>query len=357
MRIVTVIGARPQIIKSAVLSNALRKETSITEYVIHTGQHYDYEMSELFYKQLHIRSPFCNLQINQRQSDALSVAEMITALEPHIRELHPDMVVVIGDTNSTLAGALSAAKNKIPVAHIEAGLRCFNLSMQEELNRVITDSISSLAFCPGADSYNRLAGESAHYPSRKVINSGDILLDSLLACRELIGAQQLPTDLPSHFILATIHRAENVDDPEKLAEIIRGLNEIHPQTPVVFTVHPRTKAKIEAAGLELRMIHLPPVGYFEILHLITKSDLVITDSGGIQREAYYLQKPSMVIRERTEWVELTDCGYSSLSKPQAEAILNAFKVSVQSRSLIRDGLYGDGQAASVICEALTEFTR
>ncbi len=354
MRILTVIGARPQIIKSSILSRALIQESIIEEFVVHTGQHYNYDMSGIFFDQLQISPPFRNLNI-QNRSNVSSTAEIIAALDVVIGEIKPSLTIVFGDTNSTLAGALASVKNKIPLAHIEAGLRSFDFFMQEEINRVVTDSVSSLAFCPGSTSFNFLNSEVSSYPKRKIFNSGDILLDSLLCFAPILQQHPLDIKVPSQFILATIHRAENVDDPRILKGIIEGLNEIHSYLPVVVPLHPRTRIQIELAQLKTAFFELPPLGYLEVLKLIIKSEFVITDSGGLQREAYYLQKPSIVVRDSTEWVELINNNYSVLSSPTRIGLLTAYEKIKNQKIIINKGLYGVGNAATVIQQHILDY--
>ena len=281
-KILTVIGARPQFIKASVVSRAIKRTDGIEEVMLHTGQHFDANMSDIFFNQLGIPRPDIQLDIHGGNHGEMT-GRMLTEIEKSLLAEKPDRILVYGDTNSTLAGALAAAKLHIPVAHVEAGLRSFNMKMPEEINRILTDQISDLLFCPTTTAVKNLEKEGFIDKSVKVLQVGDVMQDSALLFAESAIA---PTDnvLPERFILATLHRAENTDIPERLANIVSALNQIHKNLiPVVLPLHPRAKKLINQAGLELNVHLIDPVGYFEMVWLLDHCQLVLTDSGGSKR--------------------------------------------------------------------------
>jgi UDP-N-acetylglucosamine 2-epimerase len=321
MTIVTIVGARPQFIKAAAVSRELRKR--FREILVHTGQHYDGNMSQVFFDELGIPRPDVNLEIGSGAHGAQTGA-MLAAIEEVLLREKPDRVLVYGDTNSTLAGALAAAKLHIPVAHVEAGLRSFNRRMPEEINRVLTDHIADLLFCPSQTAVDHLAAEGIR---RGVHRVGDVMYEALMhAVSVARGKSDVLNRLgvaPGGYALATIHRAENTDDPARLARLVAALREVARDRPVLFPVHPRTRNRLpaSAAGDGLRL--LEPAGYLDMARLEADAAVILTDSGGIQKEAYWLRVPCVTLREETEWVETVQQGWNVLAGAEPEVIVKA----------------------------------
>jgi len=342
-KIVTVIGARPQFIKAAVLSRIIRDRGDFQEVLVHTGQHFDDNMSEVFFRELEIPKVAYNLGVNSKGHGVMT-GQMMEKLEPVLESEGPDLVVVYGDTNSTLAGALVAKKMGIPVAHVEAGLRSHNMSMPEEVNRILADRISDLLFCPTQQARMNLEREGFRNFGVNVIESGDIMKDSVRFFRD---RQDLNSERlqklglkPGGFALATIHRAENTANENRLRSVFEGLESVSEELPVVLPIHPRTRAALERFGIETRIKLIEPLGYFEMQELLSHCALVITDSGGLQKEAYFHRKACVVVREETEWVELVDAGLARLvgSEPMS---MKAACESFLARTLDFDrDLYG-----------------
>lgn len=349
MRFLTVLGARPQFVKAAPLSAALRKRGH--ETIVHTGQHYDAGMSDVFFSELGIPHPDHNLGIGSGPQGA-QTGQMLAAIEQVLVADRPDVVVVLGDTNSTLAGALAAAKLHIPVAHVEAGLRSFNRSMPEETNRVMTDHLSDWLFAPSDVSQKQLAAEGI---TRGVHVVGDIMLDAVNQQRP--RAQQvsrMPHALgltPGDYVLATIHRAENTNDREKLSAILAALEQLDQN--VVLPLHPRTRDKLTSFDLTIpkTIRAIDPVGYLDMLALLGSSACTVTDSGGVQKEAYYVGVPCVTLREETEWVETIDAGWNVLCAPNANALKQAVACMTSPRPM-QIPLYGHGNTAEQIAEIL-----
>lgn len=348
-RILTVIGARPQFIKAGPVSAALA--TVAHEVVVHTGQHYDKGMSDVFFRELGLKTPEYNLDVRSG-SHGEQTGEMLKGVERVMVDEKPDVVMVYGDTNSTLAGALAAAKLCIPVAHVEAGLRSFNRSMPEEINRIVTDHLSVLLFVPSQASANQLRAEGI---TSGVHITGDVMHDAVLhyaphAARVSAYPGALGLEAGQYF-LCTIHRAENTDDERKLREIFGALSEL--RLPVVLPLHPRTKKKLAdfnlAAAPNIRIID--PVGYVDMLQLLQSSRIALTDSGGLQKEAYYVGVPCVTLREETEWVETVASGWNRLAGRDRSRILRAVNEAMQSPPS-RPNLYGDGGAALQIANIL-----
>ena len=342
-KIITVLGARPQFIKAAVLSRLIRSKGDFTEVIVHTGQHFDENMSEVFFRELEIPDPAYNLEVNSKGHGAMT-GQMMQRLEPLLRDERPDLVVVYGDTNSTLAGALVAQKMHIPVAHVEAGLRSYNMRMPEEVNRVLTDRISSLLFCPTKQAMKNLEKEGFSDFDLRVIQTGDIMKDSVEFFRKRLGkASDLVTRLgveSKDFALATIHRQENTNNEGRLRAIFQGLESISADHPVVLPLHPRTRAAMKEFNIESSVTLIDPVGYKDMQELLHRCSLVVTDSGGLQKEAYFHGKPSLVVREETEWVELLDTGLAKLVGADPERIRASFE-SLRDRDLnFSQDLYG-----------------
>ncbi len=352
MKVVTIVGARPQFIKAAVLSRVFI-EKGIDEIIIHTGQHFDENMSEVFFKEMSIPFPHYNLNVNGLDHGAMT-GKMLEGIEKILKIEKPDWVLVYGDTNSTIAGALAAKKLHFKVAHVEAGLRSFNMKMPEEINRILTDRISDILFCPTDSAIANLMAEGYSNFNSKVLNSGDVMLDAALFYKA--KSKKPEFNIPNNYILATIHRAENTDDAENLNSIFKAFEVISETSPVVLPIHPRTRSKLKEFGYSVnsKNIYLiDPVGYFEMIWLISNSKLVMTDSGGLQKEAFFFSKLCVTLREETEWVELVHNGFNVLvgsSKDQIIAAVNNCLNKGKLESHI--SLYGEGKAGEIICDEL-----
>jgi UDP-GlcNAc3NAcA epimerase len=366
-KILTVVGARPQFIKAAVISRLLRSDAwkgLATERLVHTGQHYDVNMSEIFFAEMCIPKADVNLGIGGGGHGAMT-GEMLARLEMELQSYRPDIVMIYGDTNSTLAGALAASKLHIPVAHIEAGLRSRDKGMPEEQNRLVADHVSTWLLCPTEAALANLKHEgivncvacapSSDYP--RVAKVGDVMLDASLFYRGVAASRPqaerlLPKlGLQGSFRLLTLHRAENTDDTARLAGIFKALNKAD-ELPIVFPVHPRTRKMLEAATIEvgkhIRM--LDPVGYLDMLDLEASCERVITDSGGVQKEAYFFGKPCLTLRDTTEWIETVESGWNQLVGAEPEAIARALESPIPKGE--RAPHYGSGDAGTRILETI-----
>lgn len=352
-RLLTIIGARPQFVKAAAVSRALRDiAMNLKEEIVHTGQHHDQNMSAIFFEELGIPAPAVNLGIHGGGHGEMT-GRMLEALEKEIVARHPAMVLVYGDTNSTLAGALAAAKLHIPVSHVEAGLRSFDRRMPEEVNRVLTDHISSFLFAPTNAAMENLEREGLAALSHHV---GDVMYDVALSFSEvarkrstLLGQHSLT---PKSYALATVHRAENTDDRTTLAGIIDGLERIAESCRVVLPLHPRTRGRLRELGLTVMGIEvIDPVSYLDMISLEKNARVILTDSGGIQKEAYFHGVPCVTLREETEWVETVAAGWNQLAGTDAERILHAFQSATPGRPIDE---YGGGTAARRIATFLAE---
>lgn len=346
MKITTIIGARPQFIKAAVVSRAFREHRpDVQESIIHTGQHYDSNMSDVFFDELDIPRPHHHLGIGGG-THGQNTGRMLECIESVLMQKKSDWVLVYGDTDSTLAGALAAAKLHIPVAHVEAGLRSFNRNMPEELNRILTDHVSSLLFTPTDTATRNLAVEGI--TGDKVQQVGDVMYDAALYYRHKAKRPQgIPVE--SGFILSTIHRAENTDDPERLGNIIGALNEVAAETPVILPLHPRTRKLLSLGDYDTRNITLlDPVGYLEMVWLLEHCKLVVTDSGGLQKEAYFFGKPCVTTREETEWVELVESGWNRLANSRNE--ISSLIINQKNPEKNLTNLYGNGDSGKIISE-------
>jgi UDP-GlcNAc3NAcA epimerase len=355
MKVLTVVGARPQFIKAAPVSRALASG-GIEEVLVHTGQHYDYEMSEVFFKELEIRAPNVNLDIGSG-SHAQQTGHMLIGIETVLLKERPDWVLIYGDTNSTLAGAIAASKLHIPVAHVEAGLRSFNRRMPEEINRVVADHLSSLLLCPSETAVKNLSAEGV---IRGVHVVGDVMADALLfASRQTRRESNILTQLglvEKRYLLATVHRAENTDDVERLRNILTAFARM--EDTIVFPVHPRTQKKIaklaESFDLKdlannVRMIE--PVGYSDMVLLEQAARIILTDSGGVQKEAYWLGVPCVTLRDETEWIETVQAGWNVLVGADSNLICEMVRTMAPHSH--RPVLYGDGRAAIQVMQALS----
>lgn len=327
-KIVTVLGARPQFVKAAVLSRVIKAHGAIDEVLVHTGQHYDLNMSSVFFEEMQIPTPKYNLDINGLSHGAMT-GQMLEKVEEILITEQPQAVVIYGDTNSTLAGALAARKLGIKVVHIEAGLRSFNMAMPEEVNRILTDRISDLLCCPTQTALDNLKLEGFDGFDTKVVLSGDIMKDSLefySAISEEKSTLVSDLNLPENdFVLATIHRQENTDDIEKLKNIFDAFERMHSDKMVVMPLHPRTKAILEKNNLNYAIKFIEPVGYFDMLQLLKHCYLVVTDSGGLQKEAFFSGKRCLIAREETEWKELVTHNFAEIVGSNTAQMVKAFQ--------------------------------
>ncbi len=355
-KIVTITGARPQFIKASPVSKAIRGMSDMQEVIIHTGQHFDENMSNIFFEQMHIPRPDYNLDIHSLSHGAMT-GRMLESIEKVLTDEIADIVLVYGDTNSTLAGALAASKLHIPVAHIEAGLRSFNMEMPEEINRILTDRISSILFCPTPKAQQNLQKEGFENFDCRIINSGDVMYDAALM---FAGRAIKPNSvtLPDQFALVTVHRQENTDDQQRLADIINALNHISLEIPVVFPIHPRTNnilQKRTLPALSSNIQKIQPLGYLEMLYLLKNCRMVLTDSGGMQKEAYFFEKPCITLRDETEWTELVEAGYNKICGNNKALIIHAFDHFRRKSIDFVSGLYGTGSAALQIAQTLKNY--
>jgi UDP-GlcNAc3NAcA epimerase len=354
IRITTVIGNRPQFIKAAAVSRRLREHHD--EKLVHTGQHYDDEMSQVFFEELAVPAPDVELGIGSG-SNAVQTARILAALEPVIANERPDAVLVYGDTNSTLSGALAAAQLQVPLAHVEAGMRSFDRSMPEEVNRVLTDHVSELLFCSTQTAVENLRREGVAGQPHLV---GDVMADVSLAFAPIAAERSRALEevgvAAGAYLLVTAHRAGNVDVPERLEQLV-ALVEALPGE-VVFPLHPRTAKRLDAAGLRARLdaaaTLTPPLGYLDFLELTRNALTVLTDSGGVQKEAYLLGTPCITLRDTTEWVETVEAGWNVLVDLDAEAALQALERPIPTGE--RPDLYGGGQAGARIRDVLDSYT-
>ncbi len=350
MKILTIVGARPQFIKAAAVSRVLREKTGVREILIHTGQHFDSGMSHIFFEQMDIPLPDHNLEISGISHGAMT-GRMLEGIESLIIQYQPDWVMVYGDTNSTLAGALAAAKLHIPVAHVEAGLRSFNMKMPEEINRILTDRISTALFCPTTQAVINLEAEGYCQLPIDIEKAGDVMQDAAIFYSSKARKPETEIEIPvNRFILATVHRAENTDNPRRLSQIVDALNQIHCDQPIILPLHPRTRNAIELNGLNLNVHLLDPVGYLEMVWLLKHAAMVITDSGGLQKEAYFFGRPCVTLRDETEWVELIERDVNCLAGADTETIIKSVR-RMRSVSITDDEqLYGGGHASHRISQ-------
>jgi len=351
MNVLSIVGARPQFVKAAAVSRQFREDHD--ETLVHTGQHYDAELSDVFFEELAIPEPDHNLGVGS-DTHAAQTAEMMVEIERVVADADPDVVLVYGDTNSTLAGALVAAKETTPLAHVEAGLRSGDFSMPEEINRVLTDHCSDLLFAPTAAARENLEHEGI---AEGVSVPGDVMYDTLLGVRDRLDAVEtiaVPdvVDSLDEFVLATVHRAKNTDDPDRIAEIVDGLADC--SSPVVLPAHPRTVAALQEFDLWERATEgieiVDPVGYLSFVSLVERARCVATDSGGVQKEAFYLDTPCVTLRDTTEWTETVDAGWNRLVGADAERIVDAIDAAGDLPP--KPDLYGNGTAASRIVRTL-----
>lgn len=344
-RIITIVGARPQFVKAATLSRQFTL-CGIEEQIIHTGQHFDANMSDVFFEEMEIPRPAYQLDIHGVSHGAMT-GRMLEGIEQILLKEKPEGVLVYGDTNSTLAGALAAVKLHIPVIHVEAGLRSFNMTMPEEINRILTDRISSLLLCPTDTAVQNLKREGFDNYTAQIVKNGDVMQDAAMYYAQkaqeksqIIGQLGL-TD----FVLATIHRQENTDNPVKLHDIITGLNLINKEVQMVVPLHPRTRNILQQLNLKPAFTIIDPVGYFDMIMLLKHCKLVVTDSGGVQKEAFFFGRHCITLREQTEWVELVEHGFNRIVGTNTNLLLDAFRYFSNKQSDFGVDLYGKGKAA------------
>lgn len=351
--IATIVGARPQFIKVAPVSRALAATGGIREVLIHTGQHHDAGMSDVFFEELEIAAPHRHLDVHGGGHGAMTGA-MMQKLEPVLQELKPDRVLIYGDTNSTLAGALVAAKLHIPVAHVEAGLRSFNRAMPEEINRIVADQLSDMLFASTAAAVRNLEKEGVD--KARIFPVGDVMYDAALQFAEAAARKSKTLSTlgiePKHYALATVHRAENTDDAARLASIVVALEEVSAELPVVLPLHPRTAARMQATGLAFDKVKtIPPIGYLDMVALETQAAVIATDSGGVQKEAFFYGVPCVTLRDETEWIELVELGWNRLAPPAEDGLAKTVLQAIGTRGLDAKP-YGDGKSAQAIAEIL-----
>ena len=353
MKFVSIVGARPEFVQAAPVCQALKDRHE--DVLVHTGQHYDYLMSQAFFDDLGLPAPTHNLGVGSG-SPGRQTAEILTKLEETLLHEAPDAVIVRGDTNSTMAGALAATKLGLPVVHLEAGERSYDRRMPEEINRLVADSVADVHFCASQTAVRRLAAEGM---TAAVHFVGDVMYDALLQVRAIAARRSRILEeyglTRRAYALATIHRAGNTDDPERLRRLVRALNAV--DEPVVFPVHPRTRAALERADARFvsHVRVVPPVGYLDMIALEDQARVIATDSGGVQREAYCLGVPCVTLRDETEWVETVEAGWNVLVGADTEAILAAWRREPPVGS--RPPIFGDGQAAATIVRLLETACR
>lgn len=357
IKIVTVLGARPQFIKASAVSRALRASGALAEVLVHTGQHFDANMSDVFFAELGMSPPAHQLAIHGGSHGAMT-GQMLAAVEQVLVDERPDAVLVYGDTNSTLAGALAAVKLHIPVAHVEAGLRSFNLAMPEEVNRILTDRISRWLFTPTAVAREHLLHEGV--AADRIVPVGDVMYDVALHHGARVGPGGAALGRlglqPGAYVLATVHRAENTDDAVRLEVIVGALQAVAARLPVVWPLHPRTRAVLQAAGRLDGLSHslhlIDPVGYLDMVQLEKHAALIATDSGGVQKEAFFYGVPCVTMRDETEWVELVDAGWNRLAPPRTTAAVAGALLAALGTRGAAVAPYGAGDAAQRIVQRL-----
>jgi len=368
MKLLSIIGARPQFIKASSLSREITnfnncKENNsdkINDVVVHTGQHFDDNMSRIFFNQLQIKRPAYNLEINSLNHGAMT-GRMLEKIEEVLLVEKPDFVLVYGDTNSTLAGVISAKKLHFRTAHVEAGLRSFNMQMPEEINRIVADRLSDILFCPTAQAVKNLEQEGFRHFGCEIVQCGDVMYDAALYYGEFAKTPAIFKSQPElaqkEFALATIHREENTDNYNTLRDIIDALNEISKEITIILPLHPRTKKRLKNSGVKnaANIKIIEPVGYLEILYLLKNCKIVITDSGGLQKEAFFFRKPCLTLRNETEWVELVDAGVNVIGGNKKQNIEIAYLKIKNKKIDSAVNLYGKGNSAHIILNELIKL--
>ena len=359
-KIVTILGARPQFVKAAVLSRVMKSHHQIEEVIIHTGQHFDANMSAVFFDEMEIPKPAYNLAINSLSHGAMT-GQMLEKIEAILMDEKPDAVVVYGDTNSTIAGSLAAKKLHIKVIHIEAGLRSFNMKMPEEINRILTDRISDLLCCPTETAIKNLHNEGFDNLPIQIVKNGDIMKDAVdYYSKTSAKKSSIISELAlnkNEFVLATIHRQENTDEIHKLQSIFAAFEEIHKECQVVLPLHPRTKKILNQNNIHPSITLIEPVGYFAMLELLQHCKMVASDSGGLQKEAFFTKKNCIIVREETEWIELVENGFAEVVGSNQSEILNAFHKFKNLKMDFNKELYGNNVGECIHQSILTLLTK
>ena len=365
MKIVTVIGARPQIIKAAALSRAIKEHFSkeVQEVIVHTGQHYDDNMSQVFFDELGLPQPDYNLGVGSA-SHGVQTARMIEGIEEILLKENPDYLVLYGDTNSTLAGAIAASKIHVPIVHIEAGLRSFNKSMPEEINRICCDHCSTLLFSPTATGFKNLINEGIR---SGIYHCGDVMYDNSKYFANIADKNSQILDkeglMGADYVLCTIHRDNNTDKPERLNAIFKALLKISEEKTIVLPLHPRTSKLLNTSlneDLFNKISHnknikiLPPASFFDMIVLERHAQMIVTDSGGVQKEAFFFQKPCLILRSETEWIEIVECGAAIITDADEEKIVESYNYFMENPPHNYPEIFGDGNAAAFICKEMLE---
>lgn len=360
-KIITIVGARPQFVKAAVVSRAISKIEGLTELIVHTGQHFDHNMSDVFFEEMDIPKPAYNLEISGMTHGKMT-GKMLEGIEAVLIKEKPDLVLIYGDTNSTLAGALAAKKMHIKVAHVEAGLRSYNMAMPEEINRILSDRISDYLFCPTDKAIDNLKKEGFENIACTLSNSGDVMFDAVKYYKTYSKEKsKIISDLRlenGEFLLATVHRQENTDNLKNLAWVVSQLNELNEEQKVVWPIHPRTKNVLKANKLKPNFELVDPVGYFDMIELLDNCRFVVTDSGGLQKEAYFFNKFCITLRNETEWTELVDNGFNYLNPPvETISLSETIKQIKESKVNFGKSLYGDGNAGEKIAKNILSWLK
>ena len=350
MKLLTIVGARPQFIKAAAFSSTLKNYPEVKEVIVHTGQHYDKNMSNVFFEELSIPKPKYILNSGGKLHGEMT-GYQLTEIEKIIISENPDYVIVYGDTNSTLAGALAAVKLHIPVVHIESGLRSFNIRMPEEINRILTDRMSTFLFCPSKTASENLINEGFNAFQSNIFDVGDIMYDSIKLFSAL---HHNNLEFKAPFALCTIHRQENTDDINRISEILEGMNHISNEINIKLPLHPRTKKLLKTLKVKLgdNIEVLEPLSYKDFIGLMQHSEIIISDSGGIQKEAYFLKKNCIVLRDETEWKELTDSNNNILVGANKNKLIKAYQERSKLNQNFSNPIYGDGKTARKIIDIL-----
>jgi UDP-N-acetylglucosamine 2-epimerase len=354
MKVISIVGNRPQFIKVAALHREAVKEKQLQHIILHTGQHYDYNLSAIFFNELEIPKPHFHIQGNDA-AGASSIDKINGEIEKFLKKEKPEVVIVYGDTNTTIAGALAARNINIKIAHVEAGLRSYDNSMPEEFNRIETDKISDLLFCPTKHSVETLMQEG--FEKNKIIFSGDVMLDSMNHFKKRNDVEITKNIIPANdYIICTLHRNGLVESYYKLTEVIKALNKINEQTPVLLPAHPRLKKTINDLLIEIKFKIIEPVGYLDMIRLLQNCSCVITDSGGLQKEAYFNKKMCVTVRENTEWEELVEAGVNFIAgNSSSEKIIAAYKKAINTKGNFESKFYGDGNAAKIIINRIMQL--
>lgn len=353
MKIINLVGARPQFIKAAMLSRALRRQRGVEEIIVHTGQHYDASMSDDILKELEFPVIAHNLGINRLSHGAMT-GRMIESLEQVFQQERPDALIVYGDTNSTLAGAVAAVKLGIRIAHVEAGMRCNNLHVPEEANRVVADRLSEWLFTSSDHARQNLIREGYDNLPVQLIHSGDVMLDAFQHFQPIAQERMnWPQEMPQgDYVLCTVHREATTEHPGRLREVFEAIERVHQRIPVVLPLHPRTRERIGALGIKTSAILTEPASYLQMLVLLDRCALVMTDSGGLQKEAFFSKKPCVTLRPETEWIELVEHGYNKVVGTDPQWIVNHVFWMLDNPPEFRHHFYGDGHAADLIAAQL-----